>query len=190
MNRKYFDDLLKDRQISLRTLAGKLELLPSQLSLTFSDKRRMQLGEAVLIGQLLGVPLAEVAFNAGIDVARRTMRRTKVTGFMKGDGTVLVAPPRERTTMPPGLPYDTTAIEVRAAKSAFGWMDRWMLFVGPPRDPRHLIDRFCVVTLEDGRKVIATLMRTRAKNKYELCGPFNAKSVPVVDAAPIISIRN
>ncbi len=61
MDKRYFDDLMRDRGISLRELSRRLDILPSQMSLTFSGKRRMQLSEAVRIAQILNVQLNDVA---------------------------------------------------------------------------------------------------------------------------------
>lgn len=190
MNRKYFDDLLKERKMSMRALARRLKMNPSQLSLTFSDQRRMQLGEAVHIAQILGVPLADVAFHAGIDVARMSMTRARVTGFMGEGGYIRIAPDRERTSLPQGLPLGTTAIQCRTEGTDLSWMDGWMLFVGPARPPTHLFGRFCVITLDDGRRVVGTLPKGYRPGSWVITGPYSSPGAVIVEAAPVISIRN
>ena len=43
VDRRFFENLLADRNMSLRQLATKMDMSHSQLSLTFSGARRMQL---------------------------------------------------------------------------------------------------------------------------------------------------
>ena len=83
VNKKYFDDLMKDRRISLRAIAREMNCSPSQLSRTFGGYRRMQLAEAATIARMLGVPVVEVMVNAGIEEVRGERKYAKVIGFLK-----------------------------------------------------------------------------------------------------------
>lgn len=65
VDRKFFDELLASRNLSLRTLGPKMGRTHSQLSLILSGQRRMQLEEAVRLAEIFNVPLARIAEAAG-----------------------------------------------------------------------------------------------------------------------------
>lgn len=46
INRRFFDSLLADKKLSMRALAAQMGMNHSQLSLTFSGARKLQLEEA------------------------------------------------------------------------------------------------------------------------------------------------
>lgn len=60
VNKRYFSDLMKDRKVSLREVARRMEVWPAALSRSLDDKRKMQMEEAVQLARILSVPLAEV----------------------------------------------------------------------------------------------------------------------------------
>lgn len=140
MDKRYFENLMRDRGISLRGLAKRLDILPSQLSLTFNGKRRMQMDEAVRIGQILGVTLHEVAINAGITAARADVGRVRVTGILRGDGMVGEQSHIERTTTQMPLPEGAEAIHARTADSPLSWMDGWVLFTDARGEPSEVLN--------------------------------------------------
>ena len=64
-DKRYFRLLMADKEITLRGLAAKMGIGHSQLSLTMSGTRRLQLTEAAQLADLLGVSLQDVAEHAG-----------------------------------------------------------------------------------------------------------------------------
>lgn len=64
-DKHYFRVRLAERELSMRQAAQRMGMGHSQLSLTFSGVRRMQLPEAVQLADMLGVSLQEVAEHAG-----------------------------------------------------------------------------------------------------------------------------
>lgn len=170
MNKRFFDDLLVAKGMSLRQLAKRMDMLPSQLSLMLNGKRRMQMAEAVRMSQLLGAPLNEILLAAGINEA--VGRRCKIVGILAGDGLVhkVEEGAIERVMMPDGLPDHTVAVQARTAESPLAWMDGWVLFVNGEREPVEMVDRFCLVTLEDGRRLFATIRRGYTTGTFNLSG--------------------
>lgn len=64
-DKRYFRLLMADRGFTLRGLAARMGMGHSQLSLTMSGIRRLQLPEAAQLAELLGVTLQDVAEHAG-----------------------------------------------------------------------------------------------------------------------------
>lgn len=192
VNKSFFLDLLQDRGMSLRTLAKRLEILPSQLSLTFSGTRRMQIAEAVKIAQILGASLNEVMVNAGIEEARTDRRRCKVIGFLNGKGEVEPCDPDAitRTLIPEGLPAECEAIQARTSDTALAWADGWVFFTNGKQDPDELKGRFVRAKVKDGPEVVATIRRGYEPGTYNLSGMSNLVSQRLEWASPILLTRH
>lgn len=193
VNKRFFDDLLKDRGLSLRQLSKRMDILPSQMSLTLNGKRRMQISEAVKIAQILGAPINEVMINAGIEAARSDRRRCDVLGILQGDGSVAAVQGSERTIAPEGLPEDCQAVQARTAESPLGWMDGWVFFCSGKQEPKELVGRFCWIKIEGGPEVLATIRRGYDPGTYTLMGPLASRemvSQRIEWAAPVVLTRH
>ena len=188
-DKRFFKALMAQQKISLRTVASMMGLGHSQLSLTFSDKRRMQLDEAAQLAQIFGVPLARVAEAAGIPIGRDA--RVSVLGCMRGDGTVEMFAKPERSPAPDGLPEDVIAIQARTADSANAWLDGWNFYCQPPTDVAgDALGRFCYVQVVDGPVVMATVRRGYHPGTFNLSGPYAAESVCLEWATPVLMARS
>lgn len=69
MDKAWFEDQLRNNQISARQLAKKMEIDPSALSLIFSGGRRLKNDEAAALALHLNVSLADVLSHAGVNMA-------------------------------------------------------------------------------------------------------------------------
>lgn len=192
VNKPFFLDLLRDRRMSLRTLAKRLDILPSQLSLTFSGTRRMQIAEAVKIAQVLGAPINEVMVNAGIEEARTDRRRAKVIGFMNGKGEIEPCPidSTDRTLIPEGLARECDAIQARTSETPLAWADGWVFFTNGKHEPEELVGRFVRTKIKDGPEVLATIRRGYEPGTFNLSGMTNLVSQRLEWAAPILLTRH
>lgn len=191
VNKRFFDDIMSDRRISLRSVAREMEISPSQLSRTLTGHRRMQLTEAVRLGQILGVPLAEVMINAGIEEAKTAGRRCSIVGHILEDGFVHLTEEGaiERITLPDGVPdEDVFAIQFRTSDTALSFADGWVMFFESPRDPVDSLGVFALCKLEDGSQIVATIRRGYAMGTYNLFSynSLHIKSARVVSAARAI----
>lgn len=192
VNRPFFDGLLADRRMSLRSLAKRMGLTHSQLSLTFSGARRMQLDEACQIADIFSVTLQQVAMNAGASQAMRAGRQVGVIGIMRGTGEAdLDAGDIQRVTCPDELPTKTKALQARTTDTPLAWLDGWVMFFDPSsRSITGAIDRLSYVELEDGRHVVATVRRGYVEGHMRLSGPFNSEGERVAWATPILVTRH
>lgn len=188
LNRRYFEALMADRHMSMRGLAAQMGIGHSQLSLTFSGSRRLQLDEAAQLSDIFGVPIQEVVANAGAQVRASGGRRVPVVGVMRGDGTVALHGDEhpERVVAPGDLPDDAIAIQCRTAGSPLEWLDRAVFFCRDHGglDPA-LLGRLCYVKLKDGPVAIATLRLGYRDGTYSLIGPHPCDSVALEWATPI-----
>lgn len=188
VNRPFFDGLLKDRRLSLRELARRMEMLPSQLSLTFKGVRRMQITEAVKISQILGAPVAEVMVAAGIEEAKLSRARATIVGIYTAEGHVIPNTGAERIVMPDNLPEFCEAIQARTEGTALAWIDGFITMAAPLSEEGidALVGRYARVKIKDGPEVLATIRRGYEPNTYNLSGPMGTLTNQVIEmAAPI-----
>lgn len=187
-DKRFFKALMAQQKLSLRTVATMMGLGHSQLSLTFSDKRRMQLDEAAQLAKIFGVPLARIAEAAGISMVRDS--RIPMVGCLRGDGTVELLDKPERTQAPDGLPDGVIAIQARTADSANAWLDGWNFYCLQPTDVAGDAEgRFCYVKIVGGPSVLATVRRGYHLATFNLSGPYAAESVALEWASPVLLAR-
>ena len=192
VDRRYFDNLMRDRQMSLRGLAKLMGMTHSQLSLAFSGHRRLKLEEAAQIAGVFNEPLHRVAEAAGISTPPSGRDRVGVVGVVRGDGVIEMHGPgvTERTAAPPGLPDDGVAVQFRTAGSALGWADGWVLFAPALRPAdASVLGRLALVKIKDGPSAVATVTRGYRDGSFNLDGFYRQESAQLEAAAPVIWIR-
>lgn len=192
INKRYFENLMADRKLSLRALATRMGMNHSQLSLTFSGARRMQLDEAAQLSSIFSRPLTEIAEAAGVSAAPVSGKRAQVIGTIGGDGTISLYGNEivERTNAPDSLPPECIAVQARTASSPLGWMDGWVYFCRQHDgvDPA-LYGSLCLVQIKGGPAVVATVARGYKDGTVNLSGPYSAESVKIDWGTPILLIR-
>lgn len=193
LNRRFFDSLMAEKKLSLRALAARMGMNHSQLSLTFSGGRKMQLDEAAQLSQIFSVPLHVIVENAGVTVKPLGGRRVNVIGAMRGDGCVEIYEKGvvERTTAPEDLPDDAVAIQCRTAGTGLDWVDGWVMFSRQPSgmEPAYL-GRMCLCQVKDGPAAVSMVKRGYKDGTFNLSGPFQRESVVLEWATPILITRN
>lgn len=193
MNKTYFDDAMRRRKLSLRGLARRMEMTHSQLSLTFSGSRRMQLDEAARLAQIFGVTLDEIATNAGVTDLHQSRRRVSVIGVMEPDGTVsrYGDEVRERTFAPDSLNDAARALQARTADSPLSWMDGFVFFFEDVQVlPTEAVGRLCLCQVKGGPECVGTIRRGYQDGTFNLSGPCTLDSARLVWASPILLTRN
>lgn len=184
---------MADRKLSLRSLASKMGMNHSQLSLTFSGTRKMQLDEAAQLSQIFGEPLYKIVENAGVSVRPSSGRRVSVIGSVTGEGIVEAYAPGviERTSAPDDLPEDSIAIQFRTSGTGLEWMDGQVSFCRPPdQNGSAAMGRFSYCKIKDGPAVMAMVRRGYVEGTYNLTGPYRVESVQIEWSSPILISRN
>ncbi|MNP93485.1 hypothetical protein D3C85_60090 [compost metagenome] len=192
VDRRFFETIMSSKKLSLRALASRMDMKHSQLSLTFSGQRRMQLDEATKMAEIFGVPLHRIAEAAGVADARSNGKRVDVLGAMTGNGTIDMYGEGfiERTIAPDGMPDDVVAIQAHTADSPASWTDGWVFFcLRPSQVEPDAIGRFCFAKIEDGPAVMATVRRGYRVGTFNLSGPYAKDSERLEWATPVILTR-
>ena len=161
VNKRYFSDLMKDRRLSLREVARRMEIWPAGLSRSLDGKRKMQMSEAVGLARILSVPLAEVLVNAGIDQAVTAGRRCSIIGHVL-EGAVVEPVPAdviERVAIPDNLDDDVVAVQVHTSETPAAYADGWVVFLGPKNDPTDNLGMYSLVSVEGDGWVMGTIRR-------------------------------
>jgi hypothetical protein len=190
INRRYFDGLLADRKLSLRGLAREMDMSHSQLSLALSGQRKFQTDELVKISDIFAEPITRVMENAGVRAG--SGRRVSVIGAVRGDGTVELYGKDiiERVTVPEELPDSVVAVQYRTAGSPIEWLDGAVSFFREPYDvDPAAIGRLAFCKIKDGPAVITGVRRGYKENTFNLYGNYNAESVVLEMARPLLITR-
>lgn len=192
VDRRYFDSLMMDKGLSLRSLAQRMGLSHSQLSLAFNGHRKLQLEEVAQIASIFGQPITRVIEAAGVPV-RSGSSRVSVIGAMNGDGTVSMHPAGtiERTAAPSDLPEGGVAVQARTAGTPLAWLDGWIFFCPKPDgvDPASL-GRFALVQIKAGPAALATVTRGYQTGTHNLAGPLAMTNAALEWASPVLFTRN
>ncbi len=193
VNRRYFESLMAEKKMSLRSLAQRMGLGHSQLSLTFSGARKLQLDEAAHLSQIFGEPLHRIVENAGVTVRASNGKRISVIGAVGGDGIVTMHDVGviERTAAPEDMPDDVAAVQARTSGTPLDWMDGFVfIFREPNRFDPSSLGRFCLVQVKEGPTAIAAVRRGYQENSFNLVGPYARESAPLEWATPVLATRN
>jgi len=184
---------MADKRLSLRGLAKLLGMSHSQLSLTFSGDRRLQIDEATQLASVFGEPLHKIIEAAGISVPSMGLQRVPVVGYVKGDGTVAPVPAgsAERTVAPEGVPADGIALQWRTALSPLEWVDGMVSFCAQPSGiSASVLGRLAYIQIEGGPAVVGMLRRGYKDKTHNIAGTYHAEDVTIEWATPLIYSRH
>lgn len=193
VDRRFFDGLMQDKGLSLRGLAKRMQLGHSQLSLTFSGDRKMQLSEAVQLSGIFGVPLAQIIRAMGVDAAQVGETRVSVIGSVSGDGTVTVHDHDtvERTTAPTGVPDDGLAVQFKTAGTPLDFLDAAVMFSAKPDGVAlSVLGRLCLVQVTGGPMAVAAVRRGYQEASFNLFGLHRRENIRLDWASPILFTRH
>ena len=167
INQEWFQDRLKAIKLSQRQLAKKMSIDPASMSNMLAGKRAMSMGEAKAIAEHILVPVTEVMRQAGIEVVD-DVRKTAIAGYVAKQGIITLLPNGTHDTVvaPADCPANTFALQLRAVNSI---RDGWLFFVsGTQQPPQDALDKLCVLSLKDGRMMLAVLRRGYKRDLYNL----------------------
>lgn len=194
---RWFKDVLAEKQITQRAVAHSLQLDPASVSLMLRGKRRLQLDEAAALAQLLGVPLDDVLYHAGIDpTAGAAKGSVPIMGWIDNEGEVHMRRPDgpRRVQAPQGTPENTVALRYQTEDAT----DGAIAFYVPKEEgvDRDCVGRLCVVQIAPAgkgprylrvvkpgyRRGTWTLTRVRDSGKP-------VESVELASASPVLWVR-
>ncbi len=156
VNTEFFRTKLAEREMSMRTLAKKLDLDPASVSLMLRGKRRITTAEANHMAVILGISVTEILRQAGVPVTEDA-HNVALVGTIECAGKVKKYTGKIRHQTPPDVPTDGIALQVRCPSSA---ADGWLLFCSSAAvAPLTSLERLCVVHLKSGDTLIGTLRK-------------------------------
>jgi transcriptional regulator with XRE-family HTH domain len=188
MDTDWFQNRLRDREISQRRLAEMLGLGPSAVSLMLRGKRKMTMTEAADMSRLLGIPVNDVMAHAGIRPGQ-PKQSVPLFGIMDKEGEIHTIKGGKRIAC--ALEMPDTALAVQVQDSEF--IADGMTFFYEPRAgiDAESVGRFCVIELATGQRHIRFLKPGRERGLYNLVGWFSVsiENVKVKTASPILWIK-
>ena len=190
VNTKWFRTQLMEREMSMRGLAKKMNLDPASVSLMLRGMRRMTNTEAHSIAMLLGVSVTEVLRQAGVPITD-DVNTVALVGTVDASGRVRSVTSKVRHQVPPDVPSDGFALQVRCATSpADGWL---ILCASPVLQPEAALERLAVVTMENGTRMVGTLKRGYENGFFNVVTTIPASDTlenqSVTGANPVLWIR-
>ncbi|MFN7609908.1 MAG: helix-turn-helix domain-containing protein, partial [bacterium] len=147
---QWFQERLRERDVSQRRLAKMLSLDPSALSLMFRGRRKMTTVEAAELSRILGVPLDEVMLHAGATGAQ-PVTTIPLVYSIDDQGELHAKRPGERVHALGDLPEAAVAARNEDRHSAyFGWT---YFYVPRPNIPIEAIGKKCIVQIPNWMNV-------------------------------------
>lgn len=188
VDKRWFQDRVRDADISQAKLAGMLGIDRAAMSLTFSGKRKMQLEEAARIAEILALDVNEVLARAGVRLPKGP-RSVTVVGIVDAAGRVHDKRGAGRVDPTGDMPSGTVAVrcEDRAAVT-YGWV---LYFVPQASIAADALERVSIVRLADGTQHVAALSRGFEPGAYNLRGLDGRmlENQRVTSASPVLWIR-
>lgn len=174
------------QKISQRKLAKAIGMDPGALSLTLRGMRKMQIGEANRIAQVLLVPTVEVIRAAGIDELSGE-KTVPVVGYVDTDSSVTIDEENliARVAAPPDLPSGSMAVQFKPGYPGGFLPDALAFFQRPSGISHDAIQRLSVVHTKSGETLCCFLRRGIRSGTY-VCGD---KQIDLEWASPILWIK-
>jgi len=167
INKAWFKEQLVRHKVSQRALAKRIGVDPAAISYMLSGTRRMSMDEAKAIADVLLVPVTEVMRQAGIEVLD-DVRKVPIAGYI-GQGSVVTLLPKgthDSAIAPPDVPVGSFALQVRLVQTTF---DGWLYYVsGQQQAPEQVLDRLCIIALDDGRLLQGIVRRGYKRELYNV----------------------
>jgi transcriptional regulator with XRE-family HTH domain len=193
VNKQYFRNLLRDRQLSQRQLAKLLEMDQSALVRAFQGKRAFQTSEAAKMSRLLNVPLDDILRNLDVDVP---MMREHKGGTVPVKGYVMESYIEFKKASGPAVvpaPPHETGGGMLALRCADASVFEGAYFYYRPADTvqADAIGRLSVCRIADGRYVLATPRPTGRANftLRDVAGRVLLEEAWLESASPVIWIK-
>lgn len=185
---RWFQERLRERDVSQRRLAKLLSLDPSALSLMFRGRRKMTTAEAAELSRVLGLPLDEIMLHAGAAGAQ-PVTTVPLVYSIDDQGELHAKRPGERVPALGDLPEATVAARNEDHASAYhGWT---YFFVPRAGIPIEVIGKKAIVQMTNGTKYLRFVRNGLQPGRYDLLarGNVSVTGVSLTSASPILAIK-
>jgi transcriptional regulator with XRE-family HTH domain len=188
VNTKWFQDRIRDADLSQRRLAKLLGLDSSALSLMFRGKRGMRIEEATQIAEILALPIDQVLAHAGVKVPRGPSS-VAIVGVVDAADEVHARKGGGRADSHDGLPRDCVAVRCEDHASV---MYMWTFYFSPASAvSSEAVGRFSVCRIANGPDLLAVPSRGYEVSTYNLRLVNGTKrdNQKLISASPVLWIR-
>jgi DNA-binding XRE family transcriptional regulator len=188
MDTRWFQDRVRDAELSQSRLARLLDIDKSALSLMFNGKREMKMAEASRIAEVLALPLDEVLAHAGVKVPKGPSS-VAVVGAVDASNEIHVKKAGTRVHTMPDPSKDAVAVRCEDRGSLlYGWTFYYVPHAGVAADA---LERLCVVRLVNGAQYLFVPSRGFEPGVYNLRGlnGFSMDGQKITAASPVLQIK-
>jgi hypothetical protein len=184
---RWFQGLIRDQGKTQRGLAKMLGVDPAQITALFQGTRRMQLPEASIIAQFLGVGVEEVLAHAGLPVSSKGGRRVKVAGWVDEVGEIHLDGPASDVDAPAATPEGTVAVRSRSRDLMAGAL---IFFRPNAAVDAAAIGRLATVRIASGPWLVRRIEPGVDPGRFDLQWPGTViENAELSAATPILWIR-
>jgi len=194
INQQWFQEKLRERKISQRGLAKRMELDPSSISNMFAGKRRMTPEEAKQIASYLLVPVTEVLRQAGVDV-QDDVRKIPIAGYITGLSVAIALAPESEDYMPApaDVSTDAYALQARTQMTGASYADGWLFVVsGQRHDPAEMYSKLCISASKAGDLYLGIVTRGYKNGHHNVSLLLAAQAIDnrdIIWSSPILWIK-
>jgi DNA-binding XRE family transcriptional regulator len=188
VNTRWFQDRVRDADMSQTKLAKLLGIDKSALSLMFNGKREMKMDEAVRIAEVLGLPIDDVMAHAGVKVPKGPSS-VAVVATIDATNEVHSKKAGGRVNSPAELPKDAVAARCEDRGSVmYGWT---FYYVPSASVSPDALERLCIVRLVNGAQYLLTPSRGFEPGVFNLRGlnGFSMDGQRLSAASPVLQIK-
>lgn len=208
VKRKWFDDHMRDKKLTQRSLGELMGIQYSAVNLILKGERVLKASEAEIMARAFGVDVMEVLHSAG-QLNLQTLVKassiqkeksfgprveiapdTTVTGRIDDNGVVhrdgVLGPPK--VVAPFGIPSECSVLRFQTSNHMNGWLAYYMPTKGIASDA---IDQLCVVSCADGRTMLRHVKRGYGNKDFILTPLTEGESETLVveTAAPVLWLK-
>jgi len=195
VNKRFFTQLLRDRSLSQRALAKRMDLDQASIVRALQGKRKFTNSETATLARILEVPMEEVLKNLDVDVpVMRAQHRGIVTvsGYISGNKVISGRPlsgPRAVTAPPNESGVGMHALRCEDPGPLYGAY----LYYRPAGDVApEAVGRLAVCSTQDGESLVGTLRPGSGREAYtvvDFSGRAIAEDVWLSAATPVVWIK-
>lgn len=194
INQAWFQQKLRERKISQRQLAKKMDMDPASISNLFAGKRRMTPEEAKTIAGYLLVPVTEVLRQAGVDI-QDDVRKIPIAGFINGQSVAysIAEGAEDYMAAPHDVSADAYALQARTQMTGASYADGWLFVVdGTRHDPATMYGKLCIAATKSGELYLGIVTRGYKLQHHNVSLLLAAQAVEnrdVIWASPVLWIK-
>lgn len=192
VNKRYFTQVIRDRDLSQRRLAKLMDIDQASLVRAFQGKRRFKTEETAKLATVLSIPLEEVLRNLDVEVPLvQTKGAVPVTGQVLSGRVQFGRPAGPRSV---AAPPNESGVGVQALRySDVGPLEGAYLYFRPTDGvPAEAIGKLCVCVIQGGETLLASPRQGSRRACYtlqDMTGKVLLEDTWLESASPIVWIK-